>query len=218
MAYRILLADDHEVVRRGLRAIIADQPDWEIVGEALTGREAVDQVRRHKPDLVIMDVSMPVLNGLEATRLIAKEFPATEILVVTVYESEQVIRDVLDSGARGYMLKSDTARELVAAVDSLRRRKPYFTSKASDMVLTGFLRGGSRPNVPDDAPRRRLTPRELEVVQLLAEGKSNKEVATSLGIAVKTAETHRARIMAKLGIRSIGELVRYAVRNHIVEA
>jgi DNA-binding NarL/FixJ family response regulator len=215
--YRILIADDHEIVRRGLKSVLEAQPDYEVIGEALTGREAVDLARRQKPDLVIMDIGMPELNGLEATRQLLKEFPAIEVLILTMHESEQVIREVLDTGARGYILKSDAGRELVAAVDALRRHKPYFTTKVSEMVLTGYLRGGGRSEEPCDVPRLQLTPREREIVQLLAEGKANKEVATTLNISVKTAETHRARIMAKLNIRSIGELVRYAVRNRIVE-
>jgi DNA-binding NarL/FixJ family response regulator len=214
---RILIADDHEIVRRGLRSIIVGQADWEVVGEALTGREAVEMARTLRPDLIIMDIGMPELNGLEATRHIIKEFPAIEILILTMHESEQLIREVLDTGARGYVLKSDAGRDLMAALESLRRHKPYFTSKVSEMVLTGYLRGGGRIEEGEDAPRLRLTPREREIVQLLAEGKSNKEVANALAISVKTAETHRARIMAKLGLRSIGELVRYAVRNRIVE-
>lgn len=217
MKYRILIADDHEIVRRGLRSIIGGQPEWEIVGEAVTGREAVDQVRTLRPDLVIMDIGMPELNGLDATRQILKDVPAIEVLVLTMHESEELVSEVLATGARGYLLKSDAGRDLVAAVESLRKRKPYFTSKVSEMVLTGFLRGGARPESPDDLSRLRLTGRERQIVQLLAEGKSNKEVANTLNIAVKTAETHRARIMAKLGLRSIGELVRYAVRNRIVE-
>jgi DNA-binding NarL/FixJ family response regulator len=214
--YRILIADDHEIVRRGLKSIISGQSEWDVVGEALTGREAVELTRLRRPDLVIMDIGMPELNGLEATRQILKEFPATEVLILTMHESEQLIREVLDTGARGYVLKSDAGRDLVAAVDALRRHKPYFTNKVSEMVLTGYLRGCPSEEL-DETPRMRLTGREREIVQLIAEGKSNKEVATSLNISVKTAETHRARIMAKLGLRSVGELVRYAVRNGIVE-
>lgn len=218
MKYKILIADDHEIVRRGFKAIITAQPDVEVIGEALTGREAVDMVKQHRPDLVIMDIGMPELNGLEATRQILKDFPTTEILILTMHESDQLIREVLDTGARGYVLKSDAGRDLLAAVEALRRHKSYFTGKVEDMVLTGFRRGGSRPETPEDAPASRLTPREREIVQLLAEGKSNKEVATTLGIALKTAETHRAKIMAKLNVRSFGELVRYAIRNGMVEA
>ena len=217
MPYRILIADDHEIFRSGVRAILSRQPDLEVVGEAFTGREAVEYARTMKPDLVIMDIGMPELNGLEAARQILKEHPMTEVLVLTMHESDELVRAVLDTGARGYMLKSDASRDLVTAVDSLRRRKPYFTSKVSEMVLTGFLRRGPRHDEPDDAPRLRLTTRERQIVQLLAEGKSNKEVASCLEIAVKTVETHRGRIMTKLGFSSFGELVRYAVRNRIVE-
>jgi DNA-binding NarL/FixJ family response regulator len=217
VAFTILIADDHEIVRKGLRAILSAQPDCTVVAEAVTGREAVEQVRRLKPNLVIMDIGMPELNGLEATRQVLKEFPATEILILTMHESEQLIREVLDTGARGYMLKSDAGRDLVAAVESMRHHKPYFTTRVSEMVLTGFLKGSPHAEVPDDAARGRLTPREREIVQLLAEGKSNKEVAGLLHISVKTAETHRSRIMAKLQLKSIGELVRFAVRNRMVE-
>lgn len=217
MPFRILIADDHEIVRRGLRAIVSAHPDWEVVSEALTGRQAVEEARRLKPDLVIMDISMPELNGLDATRQILKEFPSTEILILTMNESEQMAREVLNVGARGYMLKSDAGRDLVAALEAMRNHKPYFTTRVSEMVLTGYLRGGPRAENGDDSLRLPLTAREREIVQLLAEGKSNKEVANALNISVKTAETHRSRIMAKLGLRSIGELVRFAVRNGIVE-
>lgn len=217
MAFNILIADDHEIVRKGLRSILSAQPEFTVIAEAVTGRQAVEDVKRLKPNLVIMDIGMPELNGLEATRQILKEFPATEVLILTMHESEQLIREVLDTGARGYMLKSDAGRDLVAAVESLRNHKPFFTTRVSEMVLTGFLKGGPRTEEPDESVRSRLTPREREIVQLLAEGKSNKEVATALNISVKTAETHRSRIMAKLQLRSIGELVRFAVRNRIVE-
>ncbi len=215
--FKILIADDHEIVRKGLRAILSSRPDWEVVGESVSGREAVEDVRLHKPNLVIMDIGMPELNGLDATRLVLKEFPGTEILILTMHESEQLIREVLDAGARGYMLKSDAGKDLIVAIEALRNHKPYFTTRVSELVLTGYLRGPSRSD-EEPATFSRLTVREREIVQLLAEGKSNKEVASALKISVKTAETHRSRIMAKLQIRSIGELVRYAVRNGIVEA
>jgi DNA-binding NarL/FixJ family response regulator len=217
VSVRILIADDHEIVRRGLRSMVEAHQDWEVVGEAITGREAVKQARALKPDIVIMDIGMPELNGLEATRQITRELPATEILILTMHDSEQLIHEVLDVGARGYMLKSDAGRDLIAALEALTKHKPYFTTKVSEMVLTGYLRGGRRADDADERSALPLTPREREIVQLLAEGKSNKEVAQSLNISVKTAETHRSRIMAKLGLRSIGELVRYAVRNRIVE-
>lgn len=213
-----MIADDHEIVRRGLRAILTSQPDWEVVGEVITGRQAVEEARRLRPNLVILDIAMPELNGLEATRQILKDLPMTEVLVLTMHESEQLIREVLDTGARGYMLKSDAGNDLVTAVQSLRNHRPYFTSKVSELVLTGFLKGTARTETPEEGRTTRLTPREREIVQLLAEGKSNKEVASTLQISVKTAETHRSRIMSKLQVKSVGELVRYAVRNGIVEA
>ncbi len=213
---RILLADDHEVVRQGLRVLLEAHLGWEVVGEASNGREAVEKVRQLKPDVVVLDISMPELNGLEATRQILKAAPQTEVLILTMHESEQVAREVLAAGARGYLLKSDAGRDLVSAVDALRLRRPFFTPRVSQMVLEGFLHG---PAVGDTGlPKREmLTPREREIVQLLAEGRSNKEVATSLGISPKTIETHRANIMRKLNLHSVSELVRFAVRNRMVE-
>jgi DNA-binding NarL/FixJ family response regulator len=214
---RILIADDHAIVREGLRKMLEEQPGWFVCGVASNGREAVEKARELKPDVLVLDFVMPELNGLEVTRQVRAVWPQTEVLILTMHESEQLIREVLDTGARGYVLKSDAGRDLVAAVEALRRHKPYFTTKVSEMVLTGYLRGTPAREEFEDAPRLRLTGREREIVQLLAEGKSNKEVAQALNISVKTAETHRARIMAKLGLRSIGELVRYAVRNGMVE-
>lgn len=213
-ALRILLADDHEVVRRGLRALLETRPGWEVVGEAATGREAVEMVRRLQPEVAIVDISMPELNGLEATGQIVKEAPQTEVLVLTVHDSEEMVWGVLHSGARGYVLKSDAGRDLLAAVEALSRHKSFFSPDISDVVLHGYLQFQS-PGVPDLAPSR-LTLREREVVQLLAEGRSNKEVASALGISVKTAETHRANVMQKLSFHSLPDLVRYAVRNKII--
>jgi len=213
---RILLADDHEVVRRGLRALLEAKPGWEVVGEAATGREAVEMAKQLKPEVAILDISMPELNGLDATGQILKEIPQMEVLVLTVHDSEQMVREVLYSGARGYVLKSDAGRDLLAAVEALSHHKSFFSADVAHMVLQGYLQARP-PASPDSAPSR-LTSREREVVQLLAEGNSNKEVATALGISAKTAETHRANIMQKLGIHSLPGLVRYAVRNKIVES
>lgn len=215
MPVRILVADDHEIVRRGLRALLDAQPNWEVVGEAVTGREAVDKARLLTPDVAIIDVGMPELNGLEATRQILKALPQTEVLILTMHESEQIVREVLDAGARGYVLKSDAGRDLVAAVEALCQHRTFFSSKISEMLLRSYIRP-TRTDQPETV-RSRLTAREREIVQLLAEGKSNKEVATSLNISIKTAETHRTNIMNKLDLRSVTELVRYAVRNNIVE-
>ncbi len=216
MSFRILVADDHEVVRRGLCALLQAQPDWEICGEAADGREALEKAQKLRPDVVILDIGMPSLNGLEATRQILKLNPQTRILILTLHDSDQVVREVLNAGARGFLLKSDAARDLVAAVEALRRDKTYFTSKVAAMVLEGFLKQGTPAAVPAPQARGRLTPREREIVQLLAEGKSTKEVAVALGLSVKTAETHRSNIMRKLELHSVSDLVLYAVRNNIV--
>lgn len=214
---RILLADDHEVVRRGLRTLLQARPGWEVCGEAATGREALEKVRSLKPDVVVLDVTMPEMNGLEATRRVMKAAPQTQVLILTMHDSDEVVQEVLDAGARGYVLKSDAGRDLVAAVEALEEGRPFFTTKVADLVLNGYLRNVKAPAGPL-AARKRLTARERELLQLLAEGKSNKEAASALGISVKTVETHRANIMRKLNLHSISELVRYAIRNRIVGA
>jgi DNA-binding NarL/FixJ family response regulator len=214
---RILVADDHEIVRQGLRALLEAQPGWQVVAEAVDGRDAVDKAKRARPDVVVLDVSMPNLNGLEAARQIRRALPQTEVLVLTMHDSEQLVREVLEAGARGYVLKSDAGRELVTAVESVRKSKPYFTSRVSEIVLDGYLHAGTRSDAFNMPRTVRLSPREREIVQLLAEGKSNKEVAAALHISVKTAETHRTNLMRKLDLHSISELVRYAIRNKMVE-
>jgi DNA-binding NarL/FixJ family response regulator len=213
---RILVADDHEIVRQGLRALVESQPGWEVVGEAVDGREAVDKAKRLSPDIVVLDVSMPNLNGLEATRQIRKALPDTEVLVLTMHDSEPLVREVLEAGARGYVLKSDAGRELVTALQAVLQHRPYLTSHVSQIVLDGYLRGGTAEG-PPTVRAARLSPREREIAQLLAEGKSNKEVAVTLNISVKTAETHRTNLMRKLDLHSISELVRYAIRNKMVQ-
>jgi DNA-binding NarL/FixJ family response regulator len=212
---RILLADDHEVVRRGLISLLSTRPDWQVCGEARNGREAVALAVKLKPNLAILDLSMPDLNGLEATRQIRKEVPETEILVFSMYENERFVRDLLAAGARGYVLKSDVSSQLLNAVDAVSRHKPFFTSEVAERVLEGFLRLGEL-SAENGSAAGILTPREREIVQLLAEARSNKEVAAALGISVKTVETHRASIMRKLGITSIVDLVHYAIRNGLV--
>ncbi len=209
---RILLADDHEIVRRGLRNLIEDRPEWSICCEAADGREAVAEAVRAKPDIVVMDIAMPRMNGLEAARRIVDKLPRTEVLILTMHESKQLIQDVLKSGARGYILKSDAGKDLVAGIEALLDHKPFFTQKVSEVVLEGFLKGkGAEPEQDE------LTPREREIVQLLAEGKSNKETAAVLGISVKTVEAHRANLMRKMGFSSLSDLVRYAVREKMIE-
>jgi DNA-binding NarL/FixJ family response regulator len=216
MRTRILVADDHDVVRQGVRALLEAQPGWEICGEAADGREAVRKTAALKPDVVVLDIGMPELNGLEATRQILKADPRMEVLVLTMHESEQVVREVVAAGARGYVLKSDAGRTLLAAVDALRQHKPFLTGRASEIVLEAF-REASAPAGARSRAEGSLTPREREVVQLLAEGRSTKQVAAQLSISVKTAEAHRANIMRKLRVHSVSELVRYAIRNHLVE-
>lgn len=211
---RILVADDHEVVRRGVCSLLESQSGWAVVGEAVTGRDAVKKAEKLRPDVVVLDISMPELNGLEATRQILKAVPQCEVLILTIHDSEQVARQVLSAGARGYVLKSDAARNLVAAIDTLRQHRPFFTTAVSEMVFRDFLKSNRSEDL--SAPDR-LTQREREIVQLLAEGKSNKEVASILGISVKTAETHRRNVLGKLNLHSISDLIHYAIRNKIIE-
>lgn len=215
---RVLLVDDHQVVRRGVAGIIGDaRPGWEVCGEASTGREAVAAAASLRPDIVVMDISMPDMNGLEATREILKNNPGTEVLILSVHESEQLVHNVLAAGARGYILKQDAGNDLIGALEAVRQHKLFFTSRVSEVLLSGYL-GRAAAEAPEDAPFSRLTPRELQIVQLVAESKSNKEVANILHISVKTVESHRAHLMEKLGLHSVTELVRYAIRNNIVES
>ena len=212
---RILVADDHEMVRKGLRTTLEARKGWVVCGEAADGREAVRMARELKPDIVILDLTMPELNGLDATRQICKTVSRTRVLILTMHDSEQLVHEVLAAGARGYVLKSDAGRAIYEAVESLSRGKPYFTSRVSEVLLRSFLEPESSVR---EAESGALTSREREIVQLIAEGKSSKEVASALGISPKTAETHRANLMRKLGIHSVSEIVRYAIRNRIIEA
>ncbi|MEQ1352511.1 MAG: response regulator transcription factor [Candidatus Acidiferrum sp.] len=214
---RILVADDHDIIRRGLKELLTSRSGWEVCAEAKTGREAVTLAEQLKPEVVVMDISMPDLNGLEAARQIRKSLPRTEILILTLHFSDQLVREIVEAGVRAYIMKSDADRDLVAAVEALSNHRPFFTARAAEMLLDGFRRPKTDIDT-DTVIRNRLTAREREIVQLLAEGKSSKEVAVSLGISVKTAETHRANIMRKLELHSVSELVRYAVRNQIIEA
>jgi DNA-binding NarL/FixJ family response regulator len=214
---RILVADDHDIIRRGLKDLLTSRSGWEVCAEAKTGREAVTLAEQFKPEVVVMDISMPELNGLEAARQIHKSLPKTEILILTLHFSDQLVREIVQAGVRAYIMKSDADRDLIAAVEALSNHRPFFTARAADMLLDGFRRPKTDIDT-DTVIRNRLTTREREIVQLLAEGKSSKEVAVALGISVKTAETHRANIMRKLELHSVSELVRYAVRNQIIEA
>ena len=207
---RILLADDHEMVRKGLRATIEGHPSWEVCGEARDGREAVAKTCELRPHIVVMDFAMPELNGMEATRQILAAVPSTEVLILSMHDSEKLVHELLAVGARGYLLKTDAGEFLIAAIEALALHKPYFTPKVSAVVLQGYLN-------PESQETLDLTPREREIIQLIAEGKATKEVADLLGISFKTAETHRTNLMRKLNLHSTADLVRYAIRNQIIQ-
>jgi len=213
---RILIADDHDLVRRGVKALLQSHAGWQICGEAVTGREAVSKAEELKPDIVILDISMPDLNGVEAARRIRKASTNTEVLILSMHYSDQLIREIIDAGVRGYIVKSDSDRDLIIAVETLVKHRPFFTPLATEVILSNLNTGGPVTKVPESI-RDRLTSREREIVQLLAEGKSSKEIASSLNLSVKTVETHRANIMRKLDMHNVSELVRYAVRNQIIE-
>jgi DNA-binding NarL/FixJ family response regulator len=213
---RILVADDHELVRRGIRELLRARRGWTVVGEAANGREAVEKANKLKPDVAIVDISMPGLDGLQATRQIREASPTTEVVVLTMHESDQMVRRVLDAGALGYVLKSDLATHLVKAVKNVSAGKLFLTPRVSDIVIKGFLKTGNQPD-PTEHSQVRPTPREAEIIRLLAEGHANKKIAAELGITIRTVETHRARIMLKLGLHSLAELVHYALRHKIVE-
>jgi DNA-binding NarL/FixJ family response regulator len=209
---RILVADDHDIVRAGLKQLLNAQADWEICAEAKTGHEAVALAQQSEPQVVVMDIGMPELNGLEATRKIRKLVPHAKVVILSMHFSDQLIRDITEVGAQGYVLKSDADRDLVVAVRAVANGGTYFTSEAAN-TLAGPHR------MPDPSSfRKRLTPRESEIVQLLAEGKSSKEVAVALNLSLKTVETHRANVFRKLELHSISELIRYAIKNKLVEA
>jgi DNA-binding NarL/FixJ family response regulator len=209
---RIFLADDHEIIRSGLRYLIEIHPGWKICGEAATGRETVAQAEKLQPDIVIMDIGMPDLNGLDATRQLKRLLPKTEVLIFTSNETEEIVRLVFKAGARAYLLKSEASTHLIPALEMLRKHRTYFSSKVSDLIFSGYLQGAMGP---DDTS---LTPRERETVQLIAEGNTNKDMAGLFGISVKTVETHRASVMRKLHFDSVAALVRYAIRNGISQA
>jgi DNA-binding NarL/FixJ family response regulator len=211
---RILVADDHELVRRGIRGILRARGGWTVVGEAMDGREAIEKANRLKPDVAILDISMPGLDGLQATRRIREAVPSTEIVVLTMHESDQMVRRILDAGARGYVLKSDLATHLVKAVKNVSVGRLFLTPRVSDIVMKGFLMTGNQSE-PTNHSQVRPTSREVEIIRFLAEGKANKEIAVELGITIRTVETHRAKIMLKLGLHSLAEIIHYAIRHKI---
>ena len=208
---RILIADDHEVVRSGLKAILEARQGWEVVAEVGDGKEAIAKAVETKPDVAIIDYSLPRMNGIEATRQIRARVPATEVLIFTMHDSDALLSEVLQAGARAFLLKSDAQHYLLAAVESLAGHKPFFTGRLSEKLLDAFLSSHETQNAPV------LSPRERVVVQLIAEGNSNKDMSGILNLSVKTIETHRASAMRKLNITSTAALVRYAIRNKLIE-
>jgi len=208
---RLLVADDHDILRRGLRDLIESQPGWTVVAEASNGSQALEMALECKPDIAIVDVGMPDLNGFETTRRIREVLPQTEVLILTAHDSEQMVHEAEACGARGYLLKSDVGRDLITAVESVRRHK---FSLSPQIAKRGSVERGTNGH---GIPLVRLTPREREIIQLLAEGHVNKEIATRLNISVKTAETHRTNIMRKIDVHSLPDLTRFAIRNHLVE-
>lgn len=209
---RILIADDHQAMRQGVRSLLESHPAYQVIAEAGDGREALNLARENKPDIAILDYSLPLMNGLELTRSIKHDMPRTEVLIYTMHDRESILIDVLRAGARGYVLKSDSGAHLIAAVAALARHKPYFSGAISETLLEHFIESDHSSD-----KSVMLTAREREIVQLIAEGKLNKQIAHMLNISVKTVETHRAAAMHKLKLRSTAELVLYAVRNNIVE-
>jgi DNA-binding NarL/FixJ family response regulator len=209
---RVFVADDHEIVRRGVRGLVESQVGWELCGEAGDGQTALDKATELKPDVAVLDVSLPILNGLAVTRRLRQASPETEILLFSMHDDDETVSGGLAAGARGYLLKSEADEQLVQAITSLGRHKPYFSSSVSELLLDAAL---------NERPRSRLegfTARELEVSQLIAEGNSNKMIARRLDISVKTVESHRAAAMRKAKVRTAAEFVRFAIRHKLIEA
>ena len=217
LAVRILTAHADATVRRELRSIIAGMPEWALCGEAATGGEAVEMARRIHPDVVVVDLAVPGLNGLAVTHQIRTALPETEILILSAHEAEDLTPDILAAGARGYLLSSELAGGLAPAIDALAQHRPYLTWNATRLVLDAYLKD-TEADGGEARPLRLLTAREREILQLLAEGRSNDKISTLLLISVKTVETHRAAIMKKLGLSSLAELVRYAIRNRVIDS
>jgi DNA-binding NarL/FixJ family response regulator len=213
----ILVADDFDIVREGTCAVIQRHPGWVVCGGAKTGREAVEMAAQLKPDVVVMDMTMPELNGVDATRQIKKLPVAPEVLIFSAYQTDDLIREVFEAGAKAFVNKSEAQGYLIQAIESLSRHEPFFTPRVFNVLFADVV-APSNPNPEQAQVGQRLSAREREIVQLLAEGKSNKEVATALSLSVRTVETHRAAVMRKLGVDSLAGLVRYAIRHHMVKA
>jgi len=218
-AVRLLVADGSEIVRKGLCALVREQPGWELAAEARDGREAVEITKRLKPEVAILDAGMPFLNGLEATRQIAKSGSPTKVLLLTTHNAGLLAHQAAEAGARGYLSKSDTANDLISAVEALRRGRTFFSAIVDKTILEGYLeRASKRAEQLGIRPISLLTDRQREVVRLLANEYSNKEVAAALKISPKTAATHRANIMQRINCHTVVGLARYAIRNHIIDA
>jgi DNA-binding NarL/FixJ family response regulator len=212
---RILIADDHDIVRKGLRALVEEESSWQVVADVQDGRSAVAKAQELKPDIAILDIAMPSLNGLDATKQIVKVNPDTKVLILTMHDSELLIQNVLNAGARGYLMKTDAGRDLVVAIRALLLGQTFFTQKVAQIVLDTFT---GKKTTTTEGDIQSLTAKEREVAQLLAEGKSSKEAADMLKVSTKTLETHRSNIMRKLGCHSVTDVVRYAIRNHLAQA
>jgi DNA-binding NarL/FixJ family response regulator len=213
---RVLIADDHDLIRRGVRDLLATRAGWQVVGEACNGADAVQKTVNLRPDVAILDFSMPELNGPGATAQIAAQVPETGVVVLTMHDSEQVMREVLQAGARGLVLKSDADRDLLEAIEAVAKKRHFFTKRLSELVLGGYLAGVTTPTVKEKSKTAQLTDRECEVIRLLADGMSSKEAATQLQISIRTVESHRININRKLGFNSIANLVHYAIRHGMV--
>jgi DNA-binding NarL/FixJ family response regulator len=211
---RILLADDHTVVRQGLRRVLEDRPEWEVVAEAGDGREAVRQAEQHKPDIAILDVAMPLLNGIETTRQITRRVPNTRVLVLSMHADEAYVTQMLQAGATGYLLKDSADVDLIQAVSEVAKGKSFFSPAIARVMLDDYVRQLADKGVTDRY--QSLSEREREIFQLIAEGKTNKEIASLLSISPSTVETHRAHIMEKLDLHSAAEIVLYAVRRGVI--
>ena len=208
---RVMVVDDHAVVRRGLRTLIESVPGWEVCGEAANGHEALAMAEDAQPHIVVLDVSMPSLGGIDTTVQLRKLIPHVEVLILTMHESDQLVGEAFRAGARGYLLKSESDDKLMDALDTLWRHKPYFSPNVSETLLQGYL------SYELAADPRHLTPRERQIVKLVAEGNTNKRIATILKVSIKTVETHRSAAMRKLGARSSADLTLYAARNDLVQ-
>ncbi len=214
--YRVLIADDHSLIRHGVRAVLASQPDLEICSEASNGIETIDRVKRDKPNLVILDLAMPGMNGLDVARMIRGQWPETEVMILSMHFTDEIAHEVLTIGALAYVLKSDADTELLVAVDHVRHGQPFFTGKLTASMMHKFLddSGGLGAEAKDVGTM--LTVRQCEVLRLLAEGRSNKEAATALSVSTRTIESHRDLIMHKMGFKTFSDLVRFAIRNAII--